>query len=664
MEEAQSSPSRDRAGIEVGIKFVVLLWIHCICIVLLGLWYRCPVQAAAGGILAAGIPTILLAVGPKSPACRWSTGLGLIGFSCLFSLVSHGSMDGSLHALWALAMLLAYHDSSLILGSGSIAVVAVVASQSFSVHGVRGAASISLGLAVVARLVFLSLETTLLYRLVGEIRRADADRAGRESYHERLLKAAAAVASGDLTHRIQQDGESDTLAAALDKMVDNVRILIGAVFTHADMGTETSRQLLDLATKSGEAAQNIAATIQDVANAADQAARTSQEMAHGTEMQAYHATEAAETMDLLRKAITRVQIGSQEQKTAVQKADEGIARVADAGERVAAGAIEMASSAQQAATTAREGGKAVEQTIASMTRIRQQVQTTSMKVRELGKQGQQIGTIVEAIDQIAEQTNMLALNAAIEAARAGEYGKGFAVVADEVRKLAERSAAATREIAALISGVRSGVEEAVSAMEDSSREVNEGAARSEAAGSALSEILEGVQSVATEVAQVTATAQAMSSNVQEVLDSIRTVNTAAEQNEQAVSEMAQDSEQVATAITTLASISEEGAAGAQEMSAAVQEVSTSAKSVASVVASQAQSIGEVRTVAADLSNAMGEAHELLEHFKSIKWDRRAGQDPAIAQKYAAMRKTSIQQAARNLFLGPTQEPGAGVKEAA
>jgi methyl-accepting chemotaxis protein len=378
-------------------------------------------------------------------------------------------------------------------------------------------------------------------------------------------------------------------------------------------------------------------------------------MAQGSEQQALYATNAANSMERLRDAIGRVQAGSAAQKSAVEQAEAGMQQAVLAVEGVLRGAHQMDSSSRQTATTAQGGGQAVEQTIASMGRIREQVAVSTLKVRELGVKGQEIGAIVETIDQIAEQTNLLALNAAIEAARAGEHGKGFAVVADEVRKLAERSAAATKEIAHLIGSVRTGVEEAVTAMEASNREVAQGVSRSEEAGGALAQILRAVETVAAEVAEMTATAQEMSASVQAVRHSVHTVYNIAGENENAVGEMAESSEQVANAITTVASISEEGAAGAQEMSASAQDVSRSAKNVAMVVADQARNIDEVTQVAASLSNAMAETNELISHFKQIKWDRRTGENAGKSTKYQGLRKTTIQEAARRLFLGESAQ---------
>ncbi len=74
------------------------------------------------------------------------------------------------------------------------------------------------------------------------------------------------------------------------------------------------------------------------------------------------------------------------------------------------------------------------------------VQAASTGVSSLKAAAREISKVIDTIVDIADQTKLLALNATIEAARAGEAGKGFAVVASEVKELAKQTNAATADI--------------------------------------------------------------------------------------------------------------------------------------------------------------------------------------------------------------------------
>lgn len=427
---------------------------------------------------------------------------------------------------------------------------------------------------------------------------------------------AEKVAAGDLDIDFTPRSERDELGHAVAKMIDQLRLLVGAMTANTETVAQTSEHLSVSCTESGQAVEAMTQAMHEIARAAAESAQTSSEMARASEQQAHSSMDAANAMQSLRTAVDSVRTGSRRQQEAAQAANTGMTAAARAVDQVIASAQEMADAAAQAARVADSGGQAVSQTMSRMNSIYTQVEASAGKVRELGAKGQQIGAIVETIDQIAEQTNLLALNAAIEAARAGEHGRGFAVVADEVRKLAERSAAATREIAALIGSVRMDVEATTEAMEVSRREAADAAASSSEGAVALVQIVETVQQVASKVIRVKSIAEGMTAAMNEVGVSVEAVRHVAEENERMVAAMVGGAEQVSSAIMIVASTSEETAAGAEQMSATADEVSSNARNVAVRVSDQMAKILEVSQTAHSLQKMVEKQRELVERFQS------------------------------------------------
>ncbi len=243
------------------------------------------------------------------------------------------------------------------------------------------------------------------------------------------------VADGNLSLPelvIRADDEIGHIGHDLNRMVKNVRGLIGKVAESVEQVASASEQLTASSEQSAQAVNQVALSISDSAEDAEK-----QSIAVNT------------TLTLMGK------VAALRQQIAEKSAE----------------IDEVSLKAEQAATA---GTKSVDKAINQMRNIEEIVNNSAKVVTELGERSKEIGQIVDTIGSIAGQTNLLALNAAIEAARAGEQGKGFAVVAEEVRKLAEQSQDAAKQIGELIGGIQSDTQTAVVTMSEGTLKVKQG----------------------------------------------------------------------------------------------------------------------------------------------------------------------------------------------
>ncbi|MBB1073186.1 methyl-accepting chemotaxis protein [Rhodoferax sp. 4810] len=270
---------------------------------------------------------------------------------------------------------------------------------------------------------------------------------------ESFAAAVNEIANGHLNITVSYPATDQLgiLAIDINRMADNLRLLINTMQQSADQ----------------------------VATTAEQLSATSEQISNGTNQVAGHLTSVAAATE-------------QMSATAAE---------------IAQNCITAANEARHASLSANSGVAIVIETIDAMHCIADHVKQTAEQLTELNIRSNEIGKISALITSIARQTNLLALNAAIEAANAGQYGKGFAVVADEVRTLADQTTQAAANIIQIIATIQGGTQAAVSAIDAGLKNVAQGTASASHSSTALQMILEQIDTVTAQVDQISAAAE-------------------------------------------------------------------------------------------------------------------------------------------------------------
>lgn len=306
-----------------------------------------------------------------------------------------------------------------------------------------------------------------------EMRRSEALAAQTKALEDAEAQRAAAEAVAQRQAAEQQSQVVSALANGLAELAQgNLTVTLNTPFAreYERLGTDFNAAVRGLQ----EALRDILTHSQAIRSGTQEIALAADDLAKRTEQQAAGLQQTAAALD--------------EVTVTVRQTAEGSAR-----------AQNIASTAKSEVETS---AKVVNETVAAMSLIE--------------GSARQIGQIIGVIDEIAFQTNLLALNAGVEAARAGESGRGFAVVAQEVRALAQRAADAAKEIKALVT--------------TSMQQVERGVRLVGATGEALVRIQTGVADINTAISQIAASAAEQATGLAEVNSAVNQMDQTTQQN--------------------------------------------------------------------------------------------------------------------------------------
>lgn len=395
---------------------------------------------------------------------------------------------------------------------------------------------------------------------------------------------------GDLTKEIKVNSSDEIgeMAGQFNRMLANLRVLIGEIQNSIKQVAVTSTHLSDSANEASHATDEIKEALAATVSAVE----------HGSEQQQASVADARQVMDQFSESLQQVATGAAEQAVHVNNASEYVNQIAEEISNVAAGSATVAQSSARTAQAAQAGQQVVSSTMSGMSNIREIVRKASQTIEELGSRSAQIGEIIQVIDDIAAQTNLLALNAAIEAARAGEHGKGFAVVADEVRRLAESSSQSTREISELVVHITKGIDDSVIAMGNVSGEVEQGFEQSSEAERALGEILQLAETVNKQVQQITDATNVIAGRSTEMVTAIHNVAAIVEENSSVSANATEGSLKVKEVVDNISAVSGESARAVREVGASGETMGT----VVERIAESAEQLAEMATKLAAMTD--------------------------------------------------------------
>ena len=331
----------------------------------------------------------------------------------------------------------------------------------------------------------------------------------------KLKEQVAFMAKGDFSKDIPEDltkqnSELGEISRAISTMQDSIKDII--------------KNILEACQQLAASSEELTATSQQSATAANEVAKVMEDISHGASDQAIETEKGHISISQLGDLLMENEDFIENLNSTSEKIDQ----LKDEGLR-----------------TLEELRKQTNLSSQSASEVQKVIENTNESARKIESASQMI-------QSIADQTNLLALNATIEAARAGEAGQGFAVVANEIKQLADQSSQFTEEINTIIGDLNEKTSQAVKAMQI------------------------GAETFAIQAGHVDTT----SNQFYGIAETIDEIKEATKQVNESSKHMTNQKEIILSIMEELSAISQENAAGSQEASASVEEQTASTEEIA------------------------------------------------------------------------------------
>jgi len=353
---------------------------------------------------------------------------------------------------------------------------------------------------------------------------AEADVAAQEALKGAEMVAAAseqqAAAAAEVQRSIQQQSDaldqSQTTAEGLAEVADRLA-----------RGDSVSG-----ATEMASSAEQLSATIQEMASAAEEILTSVSQISEGAQSQAAATQESSAAMAQIDRSAAAIRAASAE---ALERIGQAQGELADSRQAVSRLADGVASAAAE-------------------------VKLVLGLIAALEESGRRINKIIDAMAQISVQTTMLAISGSVEAARAGEQGQGFAIVSGDIRALARDSADNADRIRDLVWRLQSHIADVRRDLDLPIAQAEGEALRNRQIVARLGELDAAAETLRTGNAEIAAATDAAAGSVAEVLSGVK--------------QIAAVSEEAGGAAAEAAAAARQQSRGAEDLAAAIEEIAS------------------------------------------------------------------------------------------